>query len=57
MLDNSNEGIDFKIQMSEMDAQTNKLQIWDTAGRLPHFLSHGDKGQERFRAITSAYDR
>jgi len=38
-------GIDFKMKTVDIDGQVVKLQIWDTAG------------QDRFRAITTAYYR
>lgn len=38
-------GVDFKIQSVDVDGKQAKLQIWDSAG------------QERFRALTSAYYR
>ncbi|ORZ23046.1 ras family-domain-containing protein [Absidia repens] len=38
-------GVDFKVNMMDVDGQTYKLTIWDTAG------------QERFRTLTSSYYR
>jgi len=38
-------GIDFRIKEMELEGQTVKLQVWDTAG------------QDRFRSITNAYYR
>ena len=38
-------GVDFRSKIIELDGETTKLQIWDTAG------------DERFRSITNAYFR
>ncbi|KAL0074559.1 P-loop containing nucleoside triphosphate hydrolase protein [Phycomyces blakesleeanus] len=38
-------GVDFKVNMMQVDGQSYKLTIWDTAG------------QERFRTLTSSYYR
>ena len=57
-------GVEFATRSIQVDGKTIKAQIWDTAGERAEIryemrweLKHCKSGQERYRAITSAYYR
>ena len=54
-------GVDFKFKTVDIADKTVKLQLWDTAGKLPNFIEFWIlitiQGQERFRSITSSFYR
>jgi Ras-related protein Rab-11A len=50
-------GVEFATRSIAVDSKTIKAQIWDTGNITTLDISNTIAGQERYRAITSAYYR